>query len=631
MANSIERRVAEFLSGYPPFSDMLEDELNTVAHAVHIRYCEGGERIFTEGESTLSKFFVVRKGSVRIFKEDEDQTLVDLCDEGDVFGIRPLLAEDPYLASSETVEETLLYEIPADVGSVIISQNPKVGLYLARGYAAGMPTSRLRREHSLVVSEAHQADQQPDATVIEPPKRLIFGSPEDSIRKVAERMTEHNVGSILIMDDREFPIGIVTDSDLRRKVVSKGTDASLSVESIMSAPVRTLPRGTSYSQAIITMLDHRVQHLCITIDGTPQSKALGVISLRDLMAEKGLNPTSIIKNINRAVNTAEIIALRGRMDALMNRYLQENTATSHVSEMKTVVTNHLVNRLIEIYKTDHPDLPDFTWLALGSMGRKEQLLKTDQDHTIILQNGCDSKEADGIRDLALFVEKGLAQWGIQLDEAGVHASSPTGIKTLAEWKESFQSWVRTPDPTSILNTHIYFDFREVAGNEKMCAELREFIAQQIDPEGPFLLHLAADVLNTASPLSFFRQFVVEKDGAHRDEFDLKRRVLLPLCDSARLLILQHKITHIQNTPARYLELARLEQNHRDLFTDAAKAYEWLIRLRWINGTTHKSSGRFIEISTLSKADRQRLRDIFSTLSEIQQLIKVRFRTEYLGR
>lgn len=628
MANSIERRVAEFISAFPPFDRMTEGEVNLMAQSVQIRYHDRNEALFCEGDAPTPFFYVVRKGSVRIEREDQHHTLVDLCDEGDVFGVRPLLANESYLASARAAEESLIYAIPVDIGLQVLRSNPEVGLYLARGYASGMPMSRQRRQLHHPFLQDYGQSLLPDIQKVVYSKDVLTCSPETSIRKAAEKMAERNVASILIVDENAHPQGIMTDSDLRRKVVSKGLPTDEPVLNVMSSPVSTVDDSIVHTDALLLMLTSGVHHLCVTKNGTPASPVLGILSLRDLMVDQGLHPAVIAKSIKEGNSSRDWLALRPKVDALFERYLESNTPAGHVSAVNSTISDLLIQLCIDSYiESNGPPPTPFVWLSLGSMGRKEQILPTDQDHVLITKDQPGDNEY--FINLAKSVEQLLEQWGLSMDMAGINASNPEGIQSLERWKEQFTHWIQVPDPKSILNATIYFDFRPVYGDKNIAEALKNHITSLVSEDGLFLPYLALDALNTPPPLSFFRQFIVEKDGVHKDEFDLKLRVMLPFCDVARLLCLEKRDLQYQNTAKRFNHLAESDSKHAELYRDAAEAYQWLMALRWKFGSLQDDTGRYIAIEQLSKSERQTLRDIFATLSELDQMVKVRFRTDIL--
>ena len=205
------------------------------------------------------------------------------------------------------------------------------------------------------------------------------------------------------------------------------------------------------------------------------------------------------------------------------------------------------------------------------------------------------------------------------------ASNPEWCLSLSEWKAQFASWIFAPTAQNILFCNMFFDFRAIAGDFTLTETLTRHVVKCIDEKPIFLPFLVRHALNTPPPLTFFRNFVVEKSGEHKDEFDIKGRAMLPLTDAARVLILESKQLDVNNTFHRFDRLAELDENNRELFQQAADAYEILVRYRAIQGLKNKDSGRFFKPSDLTKMQRLTLRNSFIPISELQTLLKVRFR------
>jgi CBS domain-containing protein len=305
----------------------------------------------------------------------------------------------------------------------------------------------------------------------------------------------------------------------------------------------------------------------------------------------------------------------------------------------TEVNDALIIRVIELAIAElneegHP-LPDleWCWMGLGSEGRGEQLLRTDQDNALVFAD-VPKAELESTREhflrLAGKVTKSLNTCGFEYCPADMMASNPRWCLSLSEWKQQFAKWILSPTNKNILHCSIFFDYRALYGAEQLTAELSQHIFELIDQQSLFLPLLAKNALQNPPPLSFFRNFVVEKDGQHKDEFNIKARAMMPLTDAARLLILGNKISRINNTFARFEKLAEVEPNYQELFQQAADAYEILMRYRANQGLKNRDSGKFFKPEDLSKMERLNLRNCFRPIQELQDIIKVRYQLNYFG-
>jgi len=275
----------------------------------------------------------------------------------------------------------------------------------------------------------------------------------------------------------------------------------------------------------------------------------------------------------------------------------------------------------------------FCWLALGSEGRQEQLLRTDQDNALVFENIEDEAVYAAAKNYYLQLSGKVTQKlnvvGFAYCPADMMASNPKWCMALQEWKDLFSEWVNTPNNEALLHSNIFFDYRPVYGNSRLAEQLTDHIFTDVDKQRIFLAFMARSALQNPAPLSFFRNFVVEKSGEHKDEFDIKKRAMMPLADAARVLIIEAKVGKINNTFRRFEKLAELDTANRDLFEQAAEAYEILMRYRTLQGLKNSDSGRYFKPSELNKLQRNQLRNSFRPIDELQSLLTLRFQLSYI--
>ncbi|MCB0636880.1 MAG: CBS domain-containing protein [Lewinella sp.] len=644
MTNTISRRVYDFLKEFPPFNMLDKEVLLGLSERVVVQYRQPEEVIFARGETPGEFIYVIREGAVHLFREEEgEEVLVDHCDEGDVFGLRPLLAADQYALTARTAEETLLYAVPIKGFESLLADNPKLSYYLARNMAAGirrrMEANDRGRLGTTNGSQSMDTFQLLELQSIDQSKDPIVCTREQTVQSAAQIMSEAEVGSIIIVDAQQHPLGIITDKDLRRKVATGAFALHTPVSEIMSSPVRTVAPHVTVASVQIEMVKHRIHHLCVTRDGTDQSAVLGVISEHDLLVLQGNNPAVLIREVRRSHDTATMRQLRERAEELLLQYLDQEVSIAYISAIMTEINDEIIRRCIELSQAEMPgtDLIDpglsFCWLALGSEGREEQLLRTDQDNALVFDNPPDG-QYDVAKayylELADRITKRLNEVGFEFCPADMMGSNPEWCLSLAEWKHQFTKWIDTPTPKAVMHSTIFFDFRPVYGATKLADALTNHIFEEIDDRSLFLQHLATQALKNPPPLTFFRNFVVESSGQHEDQFDIKARAMMPLADAARLLILEAEVGHVNNTFRRFEKLAELQPDKRELYESAADAYEILMRLRAIQGLKNKDSGRYFDPAALTKMERIHLRNCFQPAKELQSMIKVRFQTAYFN-
>lgn len=638
MTNSIATRIADFLSNYPPFSLLTNRQLELIANEIKVMYFEQGQTIFTKDEGVHDYFYIVQKGAVDLQKTDNNQEpeTIDKCDEGDVFGLRPLFAKENYQINAITDEESVIYAIPLNVFKPYAISNPHVGNFLMESFASNTRNPYSNEHRGKLIADEEDISFKREALFELQPipivKKMVTVSPDTSIQKAAILMSNRKVGSVVVVED-EKPVGIVTDLDFRELVATGKLPIQNPINEVMKSPVICYSKNLTIAQAQLTMMKHNINHICITKDGTPNTKVKGIVSEHDIILSQGNNPAVLMKAINRASSTKKLKRIRNKIMILLNGYLKSNIPLSHISNIIFELNDATIKRTIKrcIEKMDAPLPTNFAWMSLGSQGRKEQLLHTDQDNALIFEDVPEEKLEETrayFLKLATKVTKRLNIIGYEFCPAEMMARNPKYCLSLSEWKDQFSTWVTASGNDEILLCQIFFDYDITYGEVKLTNSISDHIYDILNGNKIFLNRLAAQALRNPSPLGFFRQFLVEQDGEKKDLFDIKKRGIMPLTDAARLLILEHRVKNISNTSARFEKLAQLEPNNKELYQACAYSSRALIKFRTKQGLKNKDSGRFINLEDLGKEDKIKLKRCFKTIKEIQELIKLRFEVTY---
>ena len=642
MQNTIARRIFDFLKEQLPYSLIERDILMRISERVVVQYRPAGEVIFRAGEQPGEYIFVVREGAVHLVKEDEGrEALVEQCGEGETFGIRPLLADDDYALTARTAEDTLLYAINTVGFRDLLDTNPQLTHYLATSMAGDIRRkldTNLRGRLRLIENTTDANAPLIEIQSIEWSRPPIVCGPDEPIREAAQLMSDENVGSIIVVNAERHPIGIVTDRDLRRHVVTGLYSLKRPIKDVMTSPVVTIPRDVTVADVQIVMVKFDIHHLVVTEDGSRNSPVIGIISEHDLLVRQGNNPATLVREIHRTTTVAGLRMLRERAEGILRSYLEREVSINYTSTIMTRINDELIIRCLhmaerEMKAAGHGRPPvDYTWLALGSQGRGEQLLRTDQDSALIFADvdpDTEAKVRTYFLELARRATEKLFGIGYAYCPGDMMASNERWCMSVSDWKDQFSSWIKTPDNEAMLHISIFMDYRPIHGNFELADELTEHIFGQVGDQSVFLALLASAAMQSPPPLTFFRNLVVESSGEHKDEFDIKSRAMRPLTDAARVLILNAKVGKINNTFRRFAKLAELEPKQADLYRDAADAYEIFMRLRALQGLKREDSGRYFSTKELTRMQQILLRNSFQPIKELQTLLNVRFQLAYL--
>ncbi len=637
MNNSIAQRIADFLKYYEPFTYLNTDAIYTIATQIKVLYLEKNQILFQINDKTHESFYVVNSGEIGLnITSDSDNVLIDKCDDGDIIGLRPFFAKDNYLMTAKAREETILYAIPIEVFRPYVSENQDVLNFLLESFASNTRNPHNKENKGKLISEnVIYNEQTSDIQYYQPikyTKNPITAKANNIVKDIAKKMVDHKIGSIIV-EKSNLPIGIITDKDLRSKIATGLFPIDVDAKQIMSTPVITVEENLSIAEAQIMMLKYNVGHLCVTIDGTIHSEIKGIISEHDIVVAQANNPGVLLKQSKRALNSTDLRVIREKLSDLIQQSLDKNIPINHINaiagEINVAITKRAIDLAIE--KMGTPPPTSFAWLNIGSQGRKEQLLLTDQDNALVF-NDVPEKEYESVKayflEIAQRVTKTLNKVGYEFCPAEMMASNPLWCKSLSDWKRQYNLWINAPGDNGILMCSIFFDYDLVYGDEVLIEKITQSIFDNTHKNDLFYAYLGADAIKSPPPLGFFKQFVVENDGENKDTFDIKARALMPLIDAGRILTINKEIRNVNNTYLRYKKLAELEPQNQDLYEACADAFLTLLTFRTEEGLKNESNGRYLNLSELSKLDKVKLKNCFSPIEGIQELLKTRFQLTY---
>lgn len=633
MKNTIAERIFDFLKNFPPFDVLEKEQLFLIASQVKVTYVEKGNFVFKQEENPHLHFYIVKDGAIGLYRTmGNDQILVDICDEGDVFGLRPLIQNDHYLMSAKANEESILYAVSVDLLKEIIKINAKVQKFIIASFSSNIKTPYAKTNNGQLFANVETLEtidsNFSEVRTAEFSKNPITCSKNATIKEAAKIMSSKRVGSILIAENK-IPLGIITDKDLRLKIATGLVSIDENVSKIMSSPVITFPKEITIAEAQIAMIKYKVTHLCITANGKPTSELVGILSEHDIVVLHGNNPSVLIKEIKRAKDTEKLKYIKEKASNLLKGYIEQSIPIIFISKIISEINDAITIKAIELSLEEMETQPPvkFGWLALGSQGRKEQLLITDQDNALVFEDVSKANyktTKDYFLLLAKKVTEKLHTVGFEYCPANMMASNPNWCLSLTEWKTQFNSWITKPSEDTIMLCTIFFDYNLIYGDKQLVSNMSDSIFKSIHTYEIFLNFLGRNALLNPPPLGFFRQFLVEHDGEHKDQFDLKSRALMPLIDAARLLTLSLNIKDKNNTIARFNKLAKMEPQNADLYLSCIDSFKILLRYRTKQGIKYNDSGRYIELEKLNKSEKLKLKGCFKPIKDIQELLNVRY-------
>jgi CBS domain-containing protein len=447
---------------------------------------------------------------------------------------------------------------------------------LERSYAAIIAKTIQPQEEGLVFFN------QPISSIYT--RTPVFGNVSLSIREAATKMSRENISSLFLKDADGRCTGVLTEKDLTKKVIALGYDTERPVAEVMSSPIETISRQALIFEVLMRMMKSGIRHIAITDEN---EQIVGILSNRDILTAQGQSPVFLVREIATANSMEEIVDRHNKLPKQIMTLISSGANAKNLTRFITTISDTILNKIIEFALMHHPAPPArFVFMILGSEGRSEQTLKTDQDNAIIFE---DVPEASRAAVQEYFLKFGETVCTL-LDDAGyafctgdVMAKNPRWCQPLAQWKKNFSKWIHGAEGEDLLQASIFFDFRSGYGDGTLVDSLRAFLFKALDGWPGFLRHLTENAMYFRPPIGFFRNFVVESKGKHRDMFDIKS-AMTPIVDFARVYALKNHIEET-NTLERLQQLNLKGVLQLEEYEELVKAYSFLLQLRLVRQVT----------------------------------------------
>jgi CBS domain-containing protein len=603
--------IAEFLRTHDPFSGLDEEALERLVERVEEEVFEAGATIFKQGERSQGRVLVVRRGAVELV---DGSRVLDVLGEGGLFGHPSMLSGLPFGFEARAQEDSRCYSMAASDVIPMLARRSSLS-YLTRSLLQ-------RRETGGVAAEADVASaemtQQPARALIR--REPVTCAADRPLREVAGLMSDENVNSMIVRAENG-ELGIVTDGDLRSRVVAEGMSVDAPVGEVVSGPLTTVGADAAGADVMLAMLDNDVRHVGVL---SPRGELLGVLGGIDLVAAEARTPFALRHEIARARDKEELSEAAERLRSTVVALHTTKLPPQQIGRVISVVADALIRRMIELAIESKGTAPaEFTWLALGSHGRRETVPSSDVDSGMAWKDESEQESSEGVvgymRTIAGDVEDCIRVVGWRLDPHGVTASSEFSASSMDTWRRAIGNWLQNPgDEKVLIASSILLDGRTVYGPAELDPR-----AILLEPENraallPSMLRLA---LAQKVPTGFRGNISVEDSGEHSGTFDIKHGGLLPVVDTARFAALKAgaKVTATIERLRAASELGAIEPAHArtleeayDLFTTVRLEYQIQQLARGDEPSDH------VDPNELSELTRRYLRDAFREVAAVQK-------------
>ena len=628
MANSLLQTTMTHLKSFSPFNQMTNQELQWLAARLQMGYYAKGEVVLSPKQGDANKLFIIKQGIVQgeqeVVRAQENTAWLEL-QAGECFPLGALLSHRAVNSIYRARVDLFCYELSADDFHQLTHLSVAFHDFCTRRIANLLEQSKhIIQAHYAQSSVEQQSMSSPLSSII---RRVPITCPPDTpITSVLQTMQDQSIGSMVAVTSGRA-VGIFTLHDvLQRVALVPQLDLSQPIINIMSTHLTTLPPQALVYEAALTIAKHGFRHLLISDhDGL----LLGVISEKDLFSLQRVGLRQVGTAIRNATLPEHFQQIAADIRQLGQNMLAQGVGAEHLTQMISTLNDLLTQRIVEWAKPQGQNI-DFCWLAMGSEGRYEQTLNTDQDNGIIFQTPTD-QTPDQVRALLLPFAKSvnaiLDACGFPWCKGGIMASNPQWCLSLAEWQNVFADWIFRGDGTVLLNASIFFDFRALSGKTELALELRAWLHSEIKENRLFLKKMVINALDNRPPLGFLRDFLLTKGSDDSSSLDLKINGVTTFVDVARIFALAAGVNET-NTAQRLRAAGHLWQLEAGEIEAWANAFHYvqLLRLR----LQHEQSKREVALSnrvdpdTLNDLDKRILKESFRQARKLQAVLEKYF-------
>ena len=606
--------VRDFLAASDPFAQLPANELSGLPQHMSMRYVRRSDTIISAGQ-TNDMLYIIRSGAVDVL--DGEGTLLDRRDAGRSFGFSTLMGDNTCRYSMIAVEDTLLLTMPREPFVELAERNPELARFFS-GQSARMraAAAQLRQESSSDVLRTQLGDFKiPNPATV---------TPDTTIQDAARIMEDRNVSSLLVSQDGGLE-GIVTDRDMRGRVVANNMDVTLPVTEIMTPNPRAVTSDTLAFEAMLIMADMRIHHLPVVDEGA----VTGIIASADIMRLLRHDPIYLTADLSRRTTPEDMQEVYESAADVAVRFIERGASAEEVTGLLTVAADSLARRLITLAEEQlgPPPVP-YTFVVLGSQGRRGMGLASDQDNALILDDSYDPDlHDDYFKNLAEYVCTGLDSAGQVFCPGNMMAMNPDWRMTVTQWANTFHTWITAPEPEALLHAQTFFDMRAIHGALELADNVHTTAVDMAAHSGRLHAHLATLAARREPPLGFFRGFVVDRSGDYANTLDVKKGGTAAIVQMARLYALSAGIDAV-GTRLRLQSAASAGAVSERGAEDLIDAFDFLTTIALRQHAEQLRRGQkpnyHIDPKELGKLDREHLRDAFQIIKGMQSALSTQY-------
>lgn len=626
-----------------PFDILPDDILQQLLSSAQEQNFSADSYIFRQNDPPTGYLYVIQDGMVEITATvpGGHEMVVDYRKDGDFFGGTPIFTEEPYTGGARTVTGTHCFMIPSSTLTTIANDYPQI-----REYFTSVVLSRVRSLYADIVKEnTSNALTQMEAYPFRKRLSEIMRSPVETCnaattaRQVARTMTEKKISAMVVVDEKDLPIGIIAERELVSKVLAPdNADCDLATAGEIMTPHRySMSPATYMYEAMNYITANKIKHLPVVTGG----ELVGIVSLHDLMRFRSQKAMLLVGSIRDEDTLEGLSRIKKEILTVAHTLLTETHATPEVVEILSYIHQNILKKIYalcyqQMLDEGHtPPSVKYSFLLMGSGGRREMLLNPDQDNGFVFEDFPDSKKAEVDAFFDPFSERLVAAFqrvGYPLCNGRVMANNPAWRGRLTDWRDRIHDWINNPEPQKVRYSSIFFDFVCLEGDQNLVVQLQQIVFSEVRQFTRFLYHMMTLDQNYKVPLGILGRFLLEKEGEHKGQLSLKQGGSVFIVDCIRMFALEKEITE-SSTLKRLSALIDKRVFEVETAEHIKAAFEALTFLRLRNEITQIKNGQeashFLNPADLTKGEQELLKESFNAVSKLQDATKRHFSKSFL--
>ncbi|TZF84729.1 CBS domain-containing protein [Pedobacter sp. BS3] len=631
---------AELLKTVKPFDSLPGEVLQGVAESLQETRYKKDTVIYQQELTKMKGVDIIAEGGYEAFYYDSThhKRMQEQYVSGQCYGgISILLNRKRSLRTVIARKGTLVYTLPRKDFRNLCKAYDEFFRYFMSGFAARMQDDEFAHffKRPNAFQESYIASEQLYSRRLDAIEHrdIVWCGEDTPVYEAAQKMAAARVSCIFVKDGANNITGYITDITLRDNVIARRFSPDVPAKDVMDNPIVAIDADAYIYEALLMMFQTKTRYLLIR----KNNQYLGFISRNKLLSEQAQSPLVFIQSVKLALSADELRRKWEQVPGFVNQLLSRGVHAEIVNEVITTIADTIALKVIEGAIAEMGTPPSkFAFVVLGSEGRKEQTLKTDQDNAIIYEDKA-NEQREKVRKYFLkfsaLVSKRLDFIGFSYCTGGYMAKNPKWTHSLSHWKRNYRRWMEESLPETVINFSTFFDCRCLYGDKTIVDDLNNFLDEELQkPMEKLFFYMAKNALQYEPPLTFFRNIRTTTIDS-QEVFDIKK-AMTPIVDLVRVYALKHRIFE-QNTGKRLKALQEKGVISETEFHELMQSYYYLMGMRLKHQAMQISQDKvtpdnYIHVKNLTRIEQVTLKEIFKTIENFQGGIKVKFTNNLFG-